>query len=319
MRRRVCLTGSGCRLIRRRWLLCLAACFLALAPLVVSGAPPANEGSANEAPRLRLVSLAPSNTELVYSLGAGAQLVGVSESCDFPAAAQAKSRVGTLSSLKMEKIAGLHPDLVLLVSGQEALSGTLKKHGFATLILDGSSIGNVGRNLLTLGKVLGRQEQAARLAAAFELSIAGLRKLTATERQHPRVFICIWPQPLMSAGRTSFLNEGVTIAGGINCAGDLAPAYPRINPERLFLMHPDLILIPQELSAEKFWLRLPWSALRAVREKRVYVLPQHETDCLMRPTLRFVDAAYWLSVKLHPQLKGKLDSWLAETSRRLCE
>ena len=265
----------------------------------------------------RLISIAPSNTELVYSLHAEKQLLGVSDVCDFPPDARSKTRVGNLSSLKMEKIAGLKPDLVLLVSGQESLAHNLKKHGFNTLLLDNSSIYNIGRNLQEIARSCKKESEAKQLSAAFESSIQELKALTAQDKKKLKVFVCVWPQPLMSAGKGSFINEGVTIAGGVNCTGDMPQAYPRVNQEKLILLQPDFVLVPQEQSKEKFWTRSPWNSLKAVREDRVLVLPQHETDCLTRPTLRFIDALYWLAIKLHPTMKKPIDDWHAKAQKNL--
>lgn len=265
----------------------------------------------------KLISLAPSNTELIFSLGAGKQLLAVSELCDFPPEARSKFKVGNLTSLKMEKITSLQPDFILLVSGQESLAGILKKHGFHTLTVDNSSLGNISKNLLLLGKVSGHSERAIRLAADFEEAIRELRDLTKSASRTPQVLVCIWPQPLMSAGKSSFMSQAITICGGSNCTGDLPQAYPRINPERLLLLHPDIILIPQELARERFWQKLPWSSMEAVKSNHVYVLPQHETDCLMRPTLRLVDALYWLTARFHPELRPRLEKWKINVLNKL--
>lgn len=273
--------------------------------------------AADAARDIKIISIAPSNTELVYSLNAGKQLYAVSDICDYPPEARSKPRVGNLSSLKMEKIAGLKPDLILLVSGQESLAHNLKKHGFNTLLLDNSSINNIGKNLRDIAKSCNREKQANALAIAFEKSIADLKALTAQDKKKSRVFVCVWPQPLMSAGKDSFISEGVTIAGGINCTADMPQAYPRVNQEKLILLQPDIVLVPAEQGRDKFWTRTPWTSLKAVKENRVLVLPQHETDCLTRPTLRFIDALYWLAIKLHPDLKSKIDNWHADSVKQL--
>ncbi len=264
----------------------------------------------------RIISLAPSNTELVYSVNAGARLIAVSESCDYPDEVKEKEKVGNFSTVKMEKIARLKPDLVLLVSGQESTSHQLQKHGFRTLVLDNSSIENISRNLVSVGMVCGQEKEAKRLANALEKSIVDLRNLTEG-RQKPGLFVCVWPQPLMSAGKKSYLNEAVTIAGGRNCTGDIDQSYPRINQEKLLLMQPEIILVPNEVAKDRFWLNSPWNNLKAVKENRVYQMPQHETDCLNRPTLRIVDALYWLASRLHPELKAEIDTWHEESVNEL--
>lgn len=265
----------------------------------------------------RLISTAPSNTELIYSLNAGRSLVGVSESCNFPPEAKSKEVISSFNSLKMEKVAQLKPDCIFLVSGQESLAHNLKKHGFNSVLLDNSSIENISKNLLAIGKVTKQENEAVALGKAFDMAIRKLKKLTSSDKKLPRVFICVWPQPLMSAGKSSFMNEGVTIAGGINCTGDLPQPYPRVNQERLVLLKPDLIIVPAEQSREKFWDKAPWISMKAVKEKRIYVVPQHETDCLTRPTLRYIDALSWLACKLHPELKTAIDNWHSEAVESL--
>lgn len=267
----------------------------------------------------RIISLAPSNTELIYSLHAENELLAVSDVCDFPPEAKTKERVGNLTSVKMEKIAILHPDLVLLVSGQETIANRLEKHGFKTLILDNSSISKIGSNLIEIGKACHKEREAQALSLAFNKALNELRVLTQRSVSKPRVFICVWPHPLMSAGKGSFINEGITICGGMNCTGDINQAYPRVNPERLLVLKPDMILIPREEGKEQFWKKAPWTSLNAVKSKHVYVLPQHETDCLNRPTIRFVDALYWLASRLHPDMSSAIDKWKTDTEKTLKE
>lgn len=268
--------------------------------------------------KVRLISTAPSNTELICSLHAEKLLLGVSESCNFPPDVQNKERIASFNSLKMEKIAKLKPDCVMLVSGQEALANSLKKHGFKTLLLDNSSIQNIGKNLVQIGKVINQEAEANRLSAAFESAISKLKLLTQKDKVKPRVFVVVWPQPLMSTGKTSFMNEGVTIAGGINCTGDMPQPYPRVNQEKLLLLQPDMVIVPQEQAKESFWTKSPWVSMKAVKNKKLFVLPQHETDCLTRPTLRYIDALQWLAIKLHPSLKSEIDKWHEQAYRDIC-
>jgi iron complex transport system substrate-binding protein len=298
------------RFLLLSYLFCLGA---------VSQAVPLQTAAKSSPKAQRLISLAPSNTELIYSLKSGDKLIAVSESCDFPAEAKGKEKVGNFSSVKMEKIAKLKPDLIVLVSGQEKLDNDLKKHHFSTVVLDNSSITKIGKNLRQLGDICKQEAEAKRLSAAFENSIQELKALTEADKSKPKVFICVWPQPLMSAGKSSFMNEGITIAGGTNCTGDLPQPYPRINQERLLLMQPDIILIPHELGSDKFWTKSPWTSLKAVKEKHVYVLPQHETDCLARPTLRYLDALYWLAMRLHPGIKSSIDNWKTESAKAMAD
>lgn len=271
----------------------------------------------DKAKALRIVSLAPSNTELVYSLGAGGQLIAVSDACDFPAEALNTNKVGSFSSVKMEKLALLKPDLVLLVSGQERLEQSLKKHAFKTMLLENSRADNIGLNLCSIGHVLSKDAEARRLASALKESLAELKQICAATTGKPRVFVCVWPQPLMSAGDGSFLSEGIGIAGGINCLSGEAAAYPRVNPEKLLLLKPDCLLLPYEQAKAKFWLKAPWTHLQAVKKGQILIMPEYETDCLNRPTLRFVQGLNWLARCLHPELKQEIDKWYGKSLRNL--
>lgn len=261
------------------------------------------------ASRPRLVSLAPSNTELIYSLNAGDQLVGVSDVCDFPPEAKKKEKVGSFNSVKLEKLAKLHPDKILLITGQEALANTLTKHHLPIAVLENSNIEQIPQNLEALGKITGKTAEAKQLKDSFSKSLNDLKSILAKSKTRPRVLICVWPQPLMTAGKDSFMDQCITVCGGVNCTGNLPQPYPRINPERLLTAKPDIIIVPNEVRNEKFWLNAPWKHMTAVKQNKLYVLPQHETDCLYRPTLRIRDALYWLASTIHPELKIEIDSW----------
>lgn len=272
---------------------------------------PEKAGTKANAPRI--VSLAPSNTELIYSLDAGEQLIGVSDVCDYPPEAKKKEKVGSFNSIKLEKLSKLHPDKIVLIGGQEALANTLKKHGMQISLLDNSSIERIPENLEILGVITGKELRAKVLKDSFSKSLSDLKAIISKSKSRPRVLICVWPQPLMTAGRGSFMDQCITICGGVNCTGDLAQPYPRINPERLLLAKADMIIVPNEVRNEKFWLKAPWKYMKAVKENKLYVLPQHETDCLYRPTLRIKDALYWLASTLHPECKVEIEKWYGKS------
>ena len=278
---------------------------------------PPEKSKAASSPRSnsKLVSLAPSNTELIYSLNAGGQLVGVSDVCDYPEEAKQKEKVGNFNSVKLEKLTKLNPDKILLITGQEALANTLKKHKLPITVLDNSSIEQIPKNLEILGAVTNKQKEAQQLASSFTENLNSLKAIIGKGKSKPRVLICVWPQPLMTAGKGSFMDQCITICGGINCTGDLPQPYPRVNPERLLLAKPDIIIVPNEVRSEKFWLKAPWKYMQAVKNDKLFVLPQYETDCLYRPTLRITDAMYWLASTIHPEYKKEFDKWKAGKNR----
>jgi iron complex transport system substrate-binding protein len=256
-----------------------------------------------------VVSFAPSNTELLFALGAEDKIQGVCSYCDFPVDAKNKTKVGTFVSANLERLARIHPDTVLLVNGQEALANVLKRNGFHVVMLSNNSLADIDRNVRTLGALTGHESDSQKLCQAFDQSMKSLKKILQGTSRRPKVFYCTWPNPLLTVGRTSFLNDVITTCSGTNIAGDLSAPYPHFSTERLVLSDPDLIILPYEARGLKFLEGHPWSCLRAVREHRVYYLPEPAKDGLARPTTRIVEGMYWLAEKLHPELSLPLKDW----------
>lgn len=290
--------------------LCLVAFQLAHAANENSGSLNGNDSSP---PASRIVSLAPSNTELVYSIGAQAKLVGVSAYCDYPPEAKAVAKAGSFVSANMERLARLKPDLILLVSGQEALAGMLRHQDFRVVVLKNNKLSQIADNLRALGRLTGRDKQAEELATSCQRSLNQLSSILRRAQSRPQVFYCVWPDPLLTVGEQSFLTDCITAAGGINVAGALKAAYPRYSVERLLVAKPDILIMPFDTAGRSFLSRQPWISVRAVKEGRVYFRPEPARDTLARPTLRVFDGLYWLTSTIHPELKEDLKGWLSQT------
>ena len=265
----------------------------------------------------KIVSYAPSNTELLYSLHADPELIGTCTYCDFPADAKAKEKVGTFISANIERLTRLKPDTVVLVSGQEALSGMLNHNGFHVRLLQNTKLSDIGDNLKALGSLTAHEQTAQRLADNFADALKQLHGLLLSEKKQPKVFYCVWPQPLLTIGKSSFLNDVVTACGGINIAASTTAAYPQFSAEKLIVSDPDVIILPYEASGKVDLKRAPWSVLRAVKSKQVFFLPEPEHNGLIRPTLRIILGLYWLSSKLHPKLDASLAHWRDSSMERL--
>ncbi len=273
--------------------------------------PPA--GQALQKPQMRIVSMAPSNTELLYSIGAGDLLVGICNQCNYPQACKSLPVVGTFVSPNIERLASRAPNTVVLVSGQEPLAGLLAHNGFHTVILNNNKLKQISQNILELGQLSGKTQQAAGLSAALSKSLSSLQKIISQARVLPHVFYCVWPEPLMTAGNQSFLNDVITACGGINIAASLAAAYPHYSLEKLVLADPEIIIFPHQNGNLSFLQKQPWSNLRAAKAGKVFPVPAEMEDKLSRPTLRIVEGLYWLSLKLHPELSRQLDNWVRQS------
>lgn len=292
------IDGSDRRCLR-------ASVFVALLALSIA------QAIAIAASEKKLVSLAPSNTELLYDIGAQGEILAVCTNCDYPEEAKKIERAGTFTSANLERLARIKPDVVLLVSGQEQLAGLLSHNNFHVQVLENTKLSDISANVRTLGSIAGRSVQADKLANALDGSVTRLKKLVAVDPKQPKLFYCVWPQPLLTVGKSSFLNDVITACGGVNIAGSTNTAYPNFSAERLLIDQPDLIVLPAEAQGTQLLTRPPWTSLKAVKEKRYFYLPQGAKDGLARPTVRIVDGLYWLSERLHPELAKQLADWHA--------
>lgn len=256
----------------------------------------------------KIVSLAPSNTELIYSVGGETLLEGVSTYCQYPPEVKSKPKVGSFISVNLEKLTQLKPDLVLLVSGQEALSIQLKKRKIPTRLLRNASLDDIAVNLEVIGQICSKQQNAKILRDKYVASLKSLSQIIA-DTKPTKVFFCVWPGPVITVGGNSFLNDCITKCGGANIAASLKAAYPRFSSERLVASNPELVILPCEANDTGLLEKTPWNLLKAIKTKRYYFLPDREHDYLSRPTLRIIDGLEWLSAKLHPEKSEKLAAW----------
>lgn len=286
----------------------------ASSPTGHTGAANAQNQRIQKNPKPRIVSLAPSNTELLCSVGAKDQIIGVSSFCDYPKEVSGITKVGTFISANLERLARLKPDLVMLVSGQEELAGKIKNHHLNTVVIDNSKLTDIGKNLQRVGELSGHCQEGIEASEKFANKLQDLAIIIKKANKSPKVFYCVWPQPLMTAGKSSFIHGIITTCGGTNVAGDINVSYPRFSLERLVLSNPDLIIMPYEAHNQAFMKQSPWNKLQAVRQNRIYYLPDQKNDMLSRPTLRVIKGMAWLGGIFHPELKSELTTWAETTS-----
>jgi iron complex transport system substrate-binding protein len=258
----------------------------------------------------RIVSLAPNLTEMLFALGLGDRVAGVTDYCDWPPEVAAKPRVGGVINPSLETIVALRADLVLATADGNRPDDVnrLAALGVAVYTIDTRSIGDVLRSLVTVGELTGRAAQARELAAALErrrdavrARVAGLAPVS--------VFVAIDRSPLISAGDGTFVGEMLRVAGGRNIARDSPIKYPVFSIERLLAEDPEVILDaadPGPVSAAQLrerWQALPGAtALRAYRTGRMVSVGQ---GSFFRPGPRIVDSLERLAAILHPPEAGR--------------
>ncbi|MFA5316523.1 MAG: cobalamin-binding protein [Dehalococcoidales bacterium] len=193
----------------------------------------------------KIVSLAPSNTEIVYALGLQDKLVAVTEHCDYPEEAKSKPKIGGFSSVDIEKVVALQPDLVLATSRhEEDITPELVRLGFTTLTLNPKNLDEVMAAISLTGRAAGAEDRADQLVAEMKARIKAVTDRTDTlaESQRPRVFYLLWHDPLMTAGPKVIISELITMAGGINIAAGLDGDYPKMSLEAMIIADPEVII-----------------------------------------------------------------------------
>jgi iron complex transport system substrate-binding protein len=253
------------------------------------GDPPA------PAPARTLVTLAPSNAEVVDALGAFDRVLACEDSTDHPPQAAALPRLGPDLGPDLDRVAALRPDLVvssLSVPGMERIVTGLRARGVPQVVLAPRSVADVLEDLRRVGARLGLPERAEAVVAAMEDEIAALRR--ARPAKPVRIYLEWWPRPMFCPGRDTYAQELVELAGGVNVFGDRPGASVRIEPEELVAADPELCFVSWcgveegKLDPEGLGQRPGLEALPAARAGRVYALDERFSG---RPGPRMLEAA----------------------------
>ena len=254
-----------------------------------------------------IISLAPSNTEILFALRLGDRVMAVSGYCNYPLEAQNKIKIGGFSTINIEKVVSLRPDFVLATGGvQEAVVEELERLGLTVIALNAKSIEEVFENIRLVGKAVGQLEAARELTTKLEQRTKAVtdKAKDLPDSQRPRVFYEVQDEPLMTAGPGTFIDDLIHLAGGVNIASDAAAKYPVYNLETLIERNPEVIIISVghgsiAASVEAVKSRKRWQIIDAVKNNRVYGI---NADLVSRPGPRIVDGIEEMARFIHPDL-----------------
>ena len=256
-----------------------------------------------ESPK-RIVSLAPSLTELVFELKAGSRLVGRTTKCNIPEAAKAVTNIGSYGSPDFEKLMSVRTDLVLAPKTgiRPEFIQHLKSLGVPVYVDDSSNIEQIEETINNVGKLLGSDDEASRIVNDIRVRRRTIKKLTDTVAKTTVLFV-IGIRPLVVAGGRSFLGSLVREAGGSNIAENTTVEYPKFSIEEVVRCDPDLILMLDKECRGKECVNQwkDFSHLKAVKNKRVYEL---DADLMARPGVRTIEGLEKLVAFLHPEIPG---------------
>jgi iron complex transport system substrate-binding protein len=240
-------------------------------------------------PATRIVSLAPSITESLFAIGAGDQVVGVTDYCNFPPQVRSCHRVGGMINPSIEAIVGLSPDLIIvsMEGNQRQDFTTLTGLKIPVFVTNPRTLEGINQSLRQLGTLTGRTREAAKLVDTLSRRTAQLLAAGNNRRTPTILFVSV--QPLMAVGARTFLNELVTAAGGDNLAAASGLTYPSLSREMVLTEDPEVMLITSDAidSTESITALYPeWTQLSAVRSGHVYRI---NPDIVSRPGPRAVD------------------------------
>ena len=260
-----------------------------------------------QAPARRIVSLAPSNTEILFAIGAGPQVVAVTDFCNFPPEVRRLPRVGGMmaGTVSLERIVSLQPDLVLTVAGlQRPVVEQLQRLGLAAVAVDSTSFAHLYENLRKVGRLTGQESGAERVVQQLQQQVQRVQQATGSlaPQQRLRVFYLVWDEPLMTAGPRSFIGQVLELAGAVNVFADVSQDWPQVSLEELVRRQPDVILAPAvhggRRLVDQLRSRPGWKELKAVQAGRVYTV---DDDLISRPGPRLGQALEQVARVLYPQ------------------
>lgn len=255
----------------------------------------------------RIVSLLPSNTEILFAVGAGPQVVGVTSYCNYPPEASSRPQIGgiTNQAISVETIISLEPDLVLASGSQNEIIPILAETGLVVLALEPATFEDIQANILLVGQVTGHAGQAGKIvedmrrrAKAVQAKVAAI---PADER--PTVFYEVWDEPLMTAGPRTYIGQMIDLAGGRNIFAGIEEDWPQVSAELIVDRNPAVILGPashaEALAVEQIVSRPGWSSIAAVQNNRIYLL---DSDMVSRPGPRLINILEEIARDLYPEL-----------------
>lgn len=255
----------------------------------------------------RIISLAPSNTEILFALGLDDRVVGVTEYCNYPEAATGKPKVGGFSTVDIEKVVSLEPDLVLAtrIHGKTVIPA-LEELGLTVVALTPSSLDDVLNSITLVGRLTGQRKESSQLVNSLRTRIENVASKTRNlpPNQRPRVLYLTWHDPLMTAGTGTLADDIISKAGGQNIAHDIS-GDKAIDLETVIHRDPEVIIASVGMGTGE---DLPWQYVKteprledtqALVNKRVYRI---DGDTIHRPGPRVIHALELMAQFIHPEL-----------------
>lgn len=257
----------------------------------------------------RIVSLAPSNTEILFALGLGEKVVAVTNYCNYPEEAKKKEKIGGYSTIDIEKVVSLKPDLVLAAygNGEETIE-RLKELGLNVAILSSKSVKSIEdtlKEIRYIGKISGKEKEASSLCEEMEKKIKEITDKTRDAKKVRVTHIC-WHEPFYVAGSESLQGDMIEKAGGENVFSDVE-GWHAVSMEELIDRNPDVIIVSsgtgmggeRNVAYDYILGEERLKCINAVKNHRIYLI---DADIVSRSGPRIADALEEVTKFIHPEL-----------------
>ena len=257
---------------------------------------------------VRVVSLAPSLTEIVFALGRGDSLVGVTDFCDYPPAARSKPRIGGPMTPDVELIVQIRPDLVLATAegNPRDTVAQLARLQIPVFAVKPEGYAGILASIEAVWRALRAEAAATALTQDIQARVAAVRRAVSA-RPRPRVLYLVWTDPLIAAGPAAYIHDLIEMAGGANVVRERSVPYPRLSWEEVVGAAPEVILVashregPDRPAMGEAWRG--WQSVPAVRSGRIVAVPG---DTIHRPGPRVVEGVERLARAIHPEAFTRL-------------
>ena len=258
-------------------------------------------------PPMRIISLAPSITEILFALGLNEEIEAVTDFCDYPEAVSKRPRVGGFINPNIEKIVSLKPDLIIAIRDGNRM-GTidrLNELAFPVYVVDPKSFDGVITTLQNIGDIVGRQENSKNIVNEIKAKREKTAILTRS-LPRPKVFFQIGYLPMITVGKGSLADELIRLAGGRSISENESLNYPPYNIEIVLQKAPQIIIMSSMESKRdyssliKMWQN--WKSIPAVKRNAIHIVDSNIVD---RPTPRIVEGLEAMLRIIHPEVFKK--------------
>jgi iron complex transport system substrate-binding protein len=248
----------------------------------------------------RIVSLAPSNTEILFALGLEDRVVGVTDYCDYPPEALNKTKVGGYANPDIEKILALNPDLILVAYGTPMeVINSMVELGLTVFGIKTTDLDDLLNDIRRIGEITDKEIEAQALTSEMESKIQAVTNLTAELEQRPRVFYIVWHDPLWTAGSGTFIHELIEKAGGVNIFGNVT-GYPMVSIEEVIARDPEIIITSSWPGVYEWAMNSTELEVTAARQSgSVYTC---DDNLVQRPGPRLVEGLEWFAYFIQPEI-----------------